>query len=354
MTDAVTVRKNGKAEMAYVGETPWHGLGQVLKPGASIDEWLVAAGMDWDIKDAAVQFQTAEGAPLTQMKHQRVLFRSDSLAPLSVVSDEYKVVQPRAVLDYFRKLVDGAGFTIDTAGTLFGGRKFWALATVGQEAAVRDPKDKVRGRLLLATSADCSLATIGKFVHERVVCANTLTMALRESGTAVKMQHRADFDPEKMDRGLGIQVGEAFGGVMERLRKLADIKLDKAAQVKATIELYKPDCVSLTADELLKEARSKSVRNVARLAITDQTIGHELDGATGTAWGWLNAVTEYIDHDNGARTADRRLQKAWFGRGDKLKTRAAEIAQDIAAGGKLLNRKFKASDDALVAAIMGD
>ena len=92
MVAAVTVRKNGKAEMAYVGETPWHGLGNVLKPGASLNTWIKEAGMDWSVDRHAVQFTVNNKLQTWDDNH--VLYRSDSRKPLAVVSDGYQIVQP--------------------------------------------------------------------------------------------------------------------------------------------------------------------------------------------------------------------------------------------------------------------
>ena len=123
MAHELSSRANGFVEMAYVGQTPWHGLGQSLTEGASIEEWKKQAGMDWSINQAKVQFQSAKGA-LSAFDGNQVLFRSDTKQPLSIVSDDYKIVQPGEVLEFFKDLVGNAGMVLETAGVLFGGRRF--------------------------------------------------------------------------------------------------------------------------------------------------------------------------------------------------------------------------------------
>jgi phage/plasmid-like protein (TIGR03299 family) len=183
MAHEITQRADGFAEMAYVGGVPWHGLGQALKEGASIEEWRKAAGMDWEALRAPVQFRVpaeVTGAPYASdctMDERHVIYRSDTLAPLSVVSDKYEIFQPADVLGYFDAMAKSAGLSLETAGTLFGGKRFWALAKIGEGSAF-DPDDIVEGRLLLATSVDGTIATTAKIVHTRVVCNNTLTFAL--------------------------------------------------------------------------------------------------------------------------------------------------------------------------------
>jgi len=158
MVAAVTVRKNGKAEMAYVGETPWHGLGNVLKPGASISTWIKEAGMDWSVERTPVLFDSGR-AGTKSWDDNHVLFRSDSRKPLAVVSDGYQIVQPGQVMEFFRELCETNKMTMETAGTLFGGRRYWALARTGHQFTI-GMKDIVKQYVLLATSCDGSMATI--------------------------------------------------------------------------------------------------------------------------------------------------------------------------------------------------
>lgn len=87
-----------------------------------------------------------------------MLYRSDTKAPLSVVSNRYQIVQPREVLEFYRDLTEVSGYELETAGVLKGGRKFWALARTGQTTKLKG-NDQVNGYLLLATSCDGTLAT---------------------------------------------------------------------------------------------------------------------------------------------------------------------------------------------------
>jgi phage/plasmid-like protein (TIGR03299 family) len=89
------------------------------------------------------------------------------------------VVQPREVLEFYRDLTEVAGYELETAGVLKAGRKFWALARTGKSAALKG-NDVVNGYLLLATSCDGTLATVAMPTTVRVVCNNTLTIALRD------------------------------------------------------------------------------------------------------------------------------------------------------------------------------
>jgi phage/plasmid-like protein (TIGR03299 family) len=145
------------AEMAYVGEKAWHGLGQQVAEGATIEQMQTAAGMDWKICRSRVRYGADDAPRIIEDKH--VLFRNDTKAALGIVSDNYKIVQPAQVLEFFRDLTESNGFKLNTAGTLFDGRRFWALASVGEEAVIMG-QDRVGGYLLLSTSCDGSLALV--------------------------------------------------------------------------------------------------------------------------------------------------------------------------------------------------
>lgn len=336
MSHEITIRKNGKAEMAYVGEKPWHGLGQELEQGATIEQWLVAAGMDWKVQRSKVRYAVARAAgadTFAEWPDYHVLMRSDTKAPLGMVSDSFKVVQPRDVLEFFRDLVEVAGFKLETAGTLRGGSKCWALAAIGAEDNVVG-KDLVRGRLMMATAFDGTMRTTVKNVAERVVCANTLRIAMGERGAPeVRVSHRSTFDEKAVKAQLGIAV-DSFARFIIDARKLAARKLDMT-EVNALVGGLFDASLSPNAKAPLSQleqikamaavADDKAFKKIIAL-FNGEGRGSTLPGARGTAWGVVNAVTEYVDHHARARSDSNRIESAWFGRGDDLKAAAMEEA----------------------------
>src|SRR5690606_12124828 len=196
-------------QMAYVGDTPWHGLGNQLTQNQPIEIWAQQAGMDWRIESSNVSYmaQNERGQSIIMpYEEQRVLYRSDTHAALSVVSQRYQEVQPLEVLEFYRDLTEQSGFELETAGVLKGGKKFWALARTGQTAALKG-KDVSNGYILLATGCDGTLATTAQFTSIRVVCNNTLAIALRgANASVVKVPHSTRFEAEKVKQQLGISV----------------------------------------------------------------------------------------------------------------------------------------------------
>jgi phage/plasmid-like protein (TIGR03299 family) len=318
MAHNITIREDGFAEIAWVGQTPWHGLGQELDRDADIETWRKAAGFDWSIQSSEVQFAKADGWYNTFPK-QRVLYRSDNDKPLSIVSDRYQIVQPADVLDFFANLTKVSGFRLHTAGSLNGGKRLWALAETGKLADVTN-NDQVAAYLLLATSCDKGLATQARFTSVRVVCANTLAMEERGSDF-VSVPHSTVFDAEKVQAQMGIQVAK-FDGFVDQAKELSRKEL-----TEGKFKIFLGDLIakSFTIAEDQKVEDNRAYKKILEL-FDGAGMGSELTGSRGTYWGAVNAVTEYVDHHRPARTNDSRLNHAWFSGGDSLKTRAFEMA----------------------------
>lgn len=317
-------------QMAYVGQTPWHGLGNCLSPRQPLEVWAQQAGMNWQIKESPVHFMTeALGglASIHSFPEQKVLYRSDSKAALSVVSQRYQIVQPSEVLEFYRDLTEYSGYELETAGVLKGGRKFWALAKTGQSMTLKD-NDLVNGYLLLATSCDGTLATTATPTTIRVVCNNTLTIALNGEARSIKVPHSTRFEPQVVKQQLGIAVSQ-WDEFMYRMRKLAERKM-KSREAINYFEHVLCDAQSVNTDNTDSAApnNERALKKVQSL-YNGGGRGAKLDSAKGTAWGLLNAITEYVDHEKRARSTEHRLDSAWFGQGAAIKQRALDAALQL-------------------------
>ena len=333
-------------QMAYVGDTPWHGLGNQLTQNQPIEIWAQQAGMDWRIESSDVSYmaQNARGQSIIMpYEEQRVLYRSDTHAPLSVVSQRYQEVQPMEILEFYRDLTEQSGFELETAGVLKGGKKFWALARTGQSTALKG-KDVSNGYILLATACDGTLATTAQFTNIRVVCNNTLAIALRgqsSSAGVVKVPHSTKFDADKVKQQLGISV-RAWDEHMYEMKQLTQRKVTQgeaaayfdavfnntsmsaADQEENIIQFYR----NIATPTPVKEKPEPNGRAMAKVMdmFNGQGRGAELSSAKDTAYGLLCSITEFADHERRAMSTDHRLDSAWFGAGAALKQRGLEQA----------------------------
>lgn len=337
-------------QIAYVGETPWHGLGNQLSPNQPLEVWAQQAGMDWRIESSNVSYmaQNERGQSIIMpFEEQRVLYRSDTHAPLSVVSQRYQEVQPKEILEFYRDLTEQSGFELETAGVLKGGKKFWALARTGQSTALKG-KDVSNGYILLATACDGTLATTAQFTSIRVVCNNTLAIALRgqsSSAGVVKVPHSTKFDAEKVKQQLGISV-RAWDEHMYEMKQLTQRNVSQqeakayfdAVFNNSTMSISDPEeniiqfyrNVAQQTQEKKPEPNGRAM-NKALEMFNGQGRGAELSSAKDTAYGLLCSITEFVDHERRAMSTDHRLDSAWFGAGAGLKQRGLEQALALIA-----------------------
>lgn len=322
MSHALTTT-NGQVEFAYRESDglPWHGLGQAMPYEATIDQWRVAAGMDWRIKRSKVRYATAHDqapASMLEIPEQHVLFRSDTHAALGVVSSKYKVVQPSEVLEFFRDIVKVGGLELSAAGTIHGGARFWATAKMGEYST--SVKDKIGGYLLISTSADGSLSTEVRRTTIRTVCQNTLNMALKDAPASVRITHRSEFDIKKVQEFMGFNQ-DAWSLFRANIERLAN----KQLQVEEAEEL----AVSIIGGDELKIRASAGFNKVMAL-FKGQGMGADFDGVHGTAFGLLNGFTEYVDHWARARSEENRFVSSQWGQGADLKDRALDTLLSVA------------------------
>jgi phage/plasmid-like protein (TIGR03299 family) len=283
--------------MAYTNEVPWHGLGKYKAGG-----WRTTAAL---LKDAKIDW-TVERSPLyladkVEVPGFAALKRSSDDKVLDIVGSRYVPVQNEDAFDFFREFVEAGNATLETAGSLKGGKVVWGLAKLGVGFKLRGD-DKVNGFLLCICPHEQGKSLLYKTTAVRVVCNNTLTMALRENGTEWRMGHRTAFDGVKVEEAktaLGIardQVGE----FEKNARLLQKLNLSKQDVIDILAPIYQPE---------LKKGEAMSKRMEQLIDIYENAPGAQ----PGNGWGALNAVTYYADHV-ASRTPDKRLTNAWLGR----------------------------------------
>lgn len=314
---------NSRANIAYVGETPWHGLGQKLPEGQPIEVWAREAGLEWEAKESKVYFHDGNDG-IAQFPKTKVIYRSDTNAALSIVSSDYKVVQPKQIMDFYRELCEHNGFQMETAGSIRGGRKIWALAKVGNTSDILDAGDVIESYVLLATSFDRSLATSARFTSIRVVCNNTLSLATSGGEIAqYYVPHSAVFSPE--DAKIELKIGDAWKTFRQNAELMAETPVTGEQARDILLNVWR---VPKTATDKQLKSFEKTMARIANNF--NNGPGANLATANGTLWGLLNAVTYEMDHARRARSTDNRLDSAWFGGGEDLKNRAYNLMVEAA------------------------
>jgi phage/plasmid-like protein (TIGR03299 family) len=307
---------NGQAQMAYRESKglPWHGLGTPVSDDMTPREMQKAAGLDWEVEkvDTFIRYKGDNVAT-----GQQALVRSTDGKILTQVGKGWNPVQNSEAFDFFTDFVSSGDMQMDTAGSLKDGQIVWALADV-KDGFQLFGGDEVKGYLLFSNPHHYGKSIDIKFVMERVVCNNTLSVALNEVGQpSVRVNHRSVFNPESVKEilGLGHNRVEQFKEAAEFLgsKRYTDEKLTEFFGVVFGKSTKEKEVLARTA----KEAMS----------IVENQPGHEF--APGTWWNAYNAVTYMTDHKVG-RTADSRMASAWFGVNAKRKVDALTTALEMA------------------------
>lgn len=323
----IYIDTKGKAATAWAGLPPWHGLGSQMTGDESLNEWKIKSGMNWKAEERDVYVGQdhmtglGEVTDYQQIPTHKALVRSDNSKILSIVNRSYKVVQPEDVIEFYRDLTEKHGFKMHTAGVLKEGRQIWALATCPVENMKIAGIDEIRPHLLLSTSFDYSMATIAKFCTERVVCNNTLSIALNERGArTVSINHAQKFDPDKVK--IDLEIGDAWDNFQTTAERMADTNITEEQAVGFFLKVYH--------DVETPQDRRRERVLIGRLAsLLREAPGAGLPTAFGTVWGLLNAVTHDVDFSARVKTSDRRFSNALFGPGDRRKQRAFEEAMKL-------------------------
>lgn len=301
--------------MFSVREVPWHGLGVVLPEAPkSIDEALVAAGLDWHVTSGDLMVvkrpawtddfgNTHEAELIPAVCEDGTVYkanlREDTGALLGVVTDEYKVVQQRDAFKFMDALI-GSDLHFETAGSLWGGKRVWVLARMPEWIEVGG--DETATYIYVANAHDGSMSVTSAVTPIRIVCNNTLGWALRKSEASeyaaqrtYKFRHTgnlsAKFDEARKVMGLTINYAtqfKALGDMLAREQMPVDKLVTKVLEPLFPIDT---DTMGVRAQNNRKASRDKIV-DIFRGAGDD---GDTSGNSPGTKWCAVNAIGEYAD-----------------------------------------------------------
>ena len=359
-------------ELAYVGATPWHGLGYSVPAGTTGAEMLKIAKLDWTVAERTIQMlsgpsESSETVVLP-VNGFKAIVREDTNQIFSIPSKRYEMVQNADVVDMFREYCEAGHATMETVGGIRGGAVVWALAKLnGGSSLTLVGNDTLNGYVLFSTSHDGSMPTMGKVTHVRVVCNNTLSAAynVRSNGKGFKhydadfrMKHSSKWDESKRGEAQSkmAMATEQAAKYNELCDRLSRVRIDGKGKIKFLMQLLNKETtpavapVSVSNLEPTQEEIDRIVSGYVESSVTEKELselgrvgrdileasynspGANLASADGTLFGLVNGVSYQVDHVRG-RTQDARLYQAWYGVGDTLKTDAFSQALELAGVG---------------------
>jgi len=302
--------------VTYVLQAPWQQ--PEFSKEQPLEKRIKAAGLDWRAEASTLHYINNKGTAI--VPGRLALFRSDTGAFLGSVGDNYKIVQPHEVIEFYENLIANFGFEMEAAGSFANGKKIWALANTKNVMRL-DGDDVNNMYLLLATSFDGSMATHAKLTNIRVASESSLNIAVEEKISAkdvIKVMHSQSFDAEKVREQLAVEKRWAV------FQKVAEKMVEKKMSHGQAIEFL--------ADAYGIDETTQGVKRVRFLNAMDYSLnkapGSQLVSAKGTLWGALNAVCFDIDHRK-RRTEGARAEQAMIGYGNVTKERAWKLAERL-------------------------
>jgi phage/plasmid-like protein (TIGR03299 family) len=323
--------QNGVAEMFSANELPWHKLGQVVQGLLTAQAAIQAAHLDWNVAAGKV---TVNGVELPFPNDTEVtgtyqgLYRQDTGAPLSVMKGRYEIIQNSEAFSFFDSIVGQGRACYETAGALRGGRQIWILAKYNGDLEVNG--DKTKMYCLLVSSHDGSMALSCQWVSVRVVCSNTLSLALGSKQNCIKIRHTAGWQNKDQEakRVLGL-TDDYFANMRESLAKLQDHSMSQE-QMNDFARLLYP-----AKDESNVPTRTNNMRDT-----TSNLFNRGLGNHGANRWDALNAVSDFADHHMSIRgNNSTRLESSVMGSAAALKQKAYDLltAEDFTA--QLINSR---------------
>ena len=306
--------------MAYAGETPWHGLGVHVPSDLSPAQMLEKANLDWTVEKVPAFANV--GGKQTSVGWS-ALVRSSDESILSVVSNDWNPVQNHEAFEFFHEYCAAGDMEMHTAGSLRDGQIVWVLAKI-KESFELFKGDQVDSYLLFTNPHKFGQSIDVRFTPIRVVCNNTLTLSLSEKADRmVKKSHRTEFDAAQVKEQLGIATNK-----LAKYKEMAQF-LGSKRYNDTNLKEYFNRIFPVLAYNKEKGPQRKDLSKSATRAL--EIIGTQPGAqyAEGSWWQAFNAVTYLTDHEIG-RTADSRLQSAWFGANKNLKIKALETAVEMA------------------------
>lgn len=319
--------KDGKASTFHVARegAPWHQLGIPVDDALTAAEAIRMIDADFDVIGLPLFAHGGPAGPIACPSHV-LNVRGDDFRPLGVVSPNYKVIQNRSAFAFLDEVAAEGEIRYHTAGLLGDGERIWLLGKLKNDIRVRNTDDIVHPFLLLFNSHDGSSALRCLWCSIRVVCANTVSAALRAGeGTGITIRHTgeigAKIDEARRTLGLATKYFKAFGEGADLLAGHTPTK----AQLDAYFRTLYPD------PEKGDPAKAKATR-MTLWGLFEQGMGQDMPGIKGTSWAALQSVTEMVDHHTG-NDMRRRLESSWWGEGQKVKIRAFDEAIKMATSG---------------------
>lgn len=318
----------GQDAFFSVREKAWHGLGQIVQDYPTSAQAIHHAGLDYEVEKKKLYCNPQ--LELVPVKTHFATVRTDTAQILGVVGSKYEVVQNKTAFSFFDSLVsDGSGIMYETAGALGNGERIFITAKMPDVIRV-GRKDDIEEYIFLTTSHDGSGSIMAAFTPVRIVCNNTLNMALRDHSNAVYIKHTANAEEKLKEAARIISISqsssELLGQVFNQWAKMRvndrEVKKLIRLAMAPTKEVFKAAASNDKAFEFSKQFEDVC-GEVWEYAMSSPT--QQMETTAGTLFGAYNAVTGYYQNVKEYKNENHRVNSIMFGTALDRTKKAFEI-----------------------------
>ena len=281
--------------MVYTREKPWHGLGTKVEEAPTSADALRLAGLDWNVEQKNIQLCGGSKVP-----GYKANVRSTDGKVLGVVSDRYRIVQNADAFEFTDSII-GGDVRYETAGSLNGGKKIWLLAKLPETEIVGD---KTEPYLCFSNTHDGSGAVRVCMTPIRVVCNNTLNLALDSAKRAWSVRHTGSLQSKMHEARACLRMANTYMGALAE-------KADRMANTAIT-----RDQLNMILDELFpvdEHSTEREKQNVIKLRDEYMVcyFAPDLIKFRDTAWDAYNAMSDMITHNAPLRKTENYRENNW-------------------------------------------
>lgn len=262
--------------MLSVKERPWHGIGSVIEDAPTSEDAIKMAKLDWKVKQYAVK---ANGVTLDNYFAN---IRTDKNIPLGVVKGRYKIVQNVEAFDFVDDIVGNKEVPCryETAGSLFNGKRIFLLVKLPNKELLGDD---VENYLFFTNSHDGTSSLMAGITNVRVVCNNTLQMAIKGSKRTWSCRHTMNIVEKKQQAkeslGLAVKYMDSMNDMAE---KLYQIKIDEETFFRKLFD----------KSNMAEKNKEETIERIHLIYNKKD----DLQNFKGTGWGMYNAVADYVSN----------------------------------------------------------
>lgn len=308
----------GKASFYSARELPWHKLGQVTKEAKTSKEAIELAGLDFTVEKRQLYYDSCTKDNEWKFRianniERYATVRLDNGDYLGgIVSKDYQIIQNVEAFDFLDSLISDGELTYETAGALGNGGTIFISCKLPGEILVG--KDNIDKYLLLTLSHDGKSSAQMMFTPIRVVCNNTLTMALNSSKNKISIRHSSNYK-DKLEEAKKVLVKskESFEQYQERFDYLAKMQLSEM-QVKkslANIVLSKEELKAIADGNKFSNVVSTRKTNMLTDMMKSYNEGVGQSDILGTAWGVVNGLTNYYQNVKTYNDSEQQFKKVF-------------------------------------------